>query len=842
MNVLEFGTYLAGPLVGKYLSDIGYNVTRVSRPHNSNGKKEENEYIKLFEHDLNLNKNSISLNLPKDSQKLNNILIQTDIVIENFGNGVSEKRGFDFESCRKINPNIIYISIPGYARNDSNYSDVKAWDAIIMASSGVFCDMGLNRKLLGVKASYSSLPLPSIYGSIFGFFVLLCAIRANRKGEYFEVPLASSLMEALVHNSMEFPLNECYMSSRKKQIINNEYPISNEKLDELFDPFFRKYFCKDGRPFYLVCPAHIEHHRRVLKILEIEDEIFEIIQPVNVYSKKFIYGLGCGNIHKDHAKFIYPIMKAAFLKRNANDWEEVFGKECVPAISHKTKNEWINTNHAKESGLISKNSCGKINVGALGWFHFTNQVEKQPVANYLEKCLSGIKVLDLTNVIAGPTAGAMFSRMGADVLKIDPPKPFYAPDISVIYGIPSNIGKKSLLLDIKCDKGRKVLDALIKEYDILLINCTKKSLNRLKLSEAELKKINPSIILVHFDAWSGPKERGEYSEYIGYDDNVQAGIGIMSRFGGSLQDSEEHAHVGTIDVIAGVACAAFAVHAITCREKQGLVSTVRTSLVSVGQYVQYPLMFQENNTIGKGTKCRGEHPFYSCYETNDCWVFLAKFPSDTECLTITEKQEKYLSICNILKTKSFEEALECFDDKRITFQKLETMETIRKKNVVDSFCRNGKTYQFLVHYDHPVGVLTMVAPVATRVHIPVLNHSPKYGKDTKIILKKYKFENYTLDRCVSCSWSRFYIPYSVPCEMCHKSGLKLFTLSCGHKMCFYCMGVVENKCSVCGLEHETSIEKLDYILKNWKAGYKQWRRGLKKGSADMENLFTPEIS
>ena len=43
MNVLEFGTYLAGPLVGKYLSDIGYNVTRVSRPHNSNGKKEENE-------------------------------------------------------------------------------------------------------------------------------------------------------------------------------------------------------------------------------------------------------------------------------------------------------------------------------------------------------------------------------------------------------------------------------------------------------------------------------------------------------------------------------------------------------------------------------------------------------------------------------------------------------------------------------------------------------------------------------------------------------------------------------------------------------------------------------
>ena len=309
MNVLEFGSYLAGPLLGKYLSDIGYNVTRVVRPSESKGAREENEFVELFEHDLNLKKKLINLDLPNESSRLKDILKNVDIVIENFGNGVSQKRGFDFESCKKINPNIIFISIPGYCRNDSTFSNVKAWDAIIMASSGVFCDMGLNRKLLGIKASYSSLPLASVYGSIFGFFVLLCAVRANKKGQYFEIPIASSLMEALVHNSIDFPLDECYMNSRKKEIIRKNYPISNETLDELIDPFFRKYFCKDGNPFYLVCPAHIEHHKRALRILEIEDEIFEIIQPVNVYSKNFRYGLGCGNIHSDHAKLIYPIMR-----------------------------------------------------------------------------------------------------------------------------------------------------------------------------------------------------------------------------------------------------------------------------------------------------------------------------------------------------------------------------------------------------------------------------------------------------------------------------------------------------------------------------------------------------
>ena len=75
-------------------------------------------------------------------------------------------------------------------------------------------------------------------------------------------------------------------------------------------------------------------------------------------------------------------------------------------------------------------------------------------------------------------------------------------------------------------------------------------------------KINDKMILVHFDAWSGPNEKGQYSNYIGYDDNVQAASGIMERFGGGLHTAEEHAHIGTIDVIAGVACAANVVRAL----------------------------------------------------------------------------------------------------------------------------------------------------------------------------------------------------------------------------------------------------------------------------------------
>ena len=96
---------------------------------------------------------------------------------------------------------------------------------------------------------------------------------------------------------------------------------------------------------------------------------------------------------------------------------------------------------------------------------------------------------------------------------------------------------------------------------------------------------------MRFDAWGGPCGQGPYSEFCGYDDNIQAGIGIMSRFGGGLKESEEHAHIGTIDVIAGVAAAFSLLLALVYRKKKGRTVTARTSLASAGQYLQYCFMF-----------------------------------------------------------------------------------------------------------------------------------------------------------------------------------------------------------------------------------------------------------
>jgi crotonobetainyl-CoA:carnitine CoA-transferase CaiB-like acyl-CoA transferase len=471
---------------------------------------------------------------------------------------------------------------------------------------------------------------------------------------------------------------------------------------------------------------------------------------------------------------------------------------------------------------------------------------KKKISEQKEYCLNGVKVLDLTNVIAGPTIGAFFARMGADVLKIDPPKPYYAPDVSVIYGLATNIGKKSMLLDIFNPQGREILEALIKDYDMLIINCTHESLVRVKLTRQELCKLNPNIILVHFDAWGGAFEKGLYSNYIGYDDNVQAGIGIMSRFGGGLDHAEEHAHIGTIDVIAGVACAAIAVQALIMKETYNKVFTVRTSLASVGQYIQYPFMFRERiSKIGTGITCRGEHPLYACYQTKDHWIIFAC------CLQETPEKWKeinslfgnginsYQDLQNIFINYSSVYLLDLCHNHNIGASILKTLEDVRNTNVVSKYDINGPTYQFLKHYNHPVGVLCMIAPIATRMKVCEQIPAPKYGSHTLTILQHYKFENALLVKAASCSWSRYYIPYTTPCDKCNKRGLKLIVLNCEHKFCLYCVHDCNDSCHLCKRPHATNTEELHFILDNWKNDYKNWRRGRQKGSVDMGKIFNP---
>lgn len=87
------------------------------------------------------------------------LIDHADIVIESFRNGVMTRLGVDFQALRIARPELITLSIPGFASNDSLRRDWRAYESVIAAQSGVFTDMGLNRVLMGINPSFSPLPL-----------------------------------------------------------------------------------------------------------------------------------------------------------------------------------------------------------------------------------------------------------------------------------------------------------------------------------------------------------------------------------------------------------------------------------------------------------------------------------------------------------------------------------------------------------------------------------------------------------------------------------------------------------------------------------------------------------
>lgn len=837
LRVLEFGSYLAAPLVGKYMASLGCQVTCVVRPDEARGAIDEREWRQAFWHDMKQGKQIIQLDLVHEVDKRDSLLRDADVILVNFGVGVAARLGIDADRCREVNPNAMHVNIPGFAsEEEATTGDTRAWDSVVMASSGVFCDMGLNRTLLGIKASFTSLPQPSVYASFFAILAIMAAYHDDRRSERIEIPLGSALLEALVHNSIEFPQDSIYQNERQRRVTSGAYPISPLQLEELLDPFFQIYTCGDGRPFYLVCPSHARHQRRALHILRIEEEALKILPIAEPYACPGTRGIGSGCIDAEQAQRLRPIMKDAFASESSWFWENAFGKHGVPGIAVKTTDEWTQTAHAVESGLVARRPDGKLHLSPPMWLvnPMTTSRALQPAK------LADMRVIDMTNVIAGPTIGALLARFGCDVIKIDPVQPTYSPEIAVIYGLAANCGKRSVLLNVETKAGRAALLRLLASAEILIVNCTADALARLRLTREDVRLANPDIVLMRFDAWGGPNERGPYTSFLGYDDNIQAGIGIMARFGGGLDRAEEHAHVGTIDVIAGVASAAGVVAALCERKLRGVVFEVRASLASVGQYVQYPLMFREPSTLGRGLSCIGEHAMHRCYKCRDGWIIAT-------AVLDARGADRWLQIARralrIIENDNFEDAIAshtkqsaCVALRRVGIGAAELRRTEDlKKNPGRAASLRGGTIQYVIDDAHPIGSLIMAGPVAmrsTQINM-ALCPAPKYGEHTIEVLSDVHAMRAFIAGAAATSWSHTYVPFQRQCDACGKSGSASVVLVCRDTVCHDCLRTGKKwRCPVCSHPHDLDIERLRRNRQTFVEHYSNWRRGAVRGATD----------
>lgn len=212
----------------------------------------------------------------------------------------------------------------------------------------------------------------------------------------------------------------------------------------------------------------------------------------------------------------------------------------------------------------------------------------------MTKALSGIRVLDLTNVLAGPLCAYQLALLGAEVIKVEAPgsgdlarQLGSAPELNAaLMGasfLAQNGGKKSVTVNLKTAQGKEVLRRLVASADVLVENFRPGVMNRLGVGYEALRESNPSLV---YCAISGFGQEGPLRDAPAYDQIIQGLSGMMS-ITGDEQSAPLRAGYPVADTISGIT-AAFAISsALVQRQRSGEgtfidVSMLDSALVTMG--------------------------------------------------------------------------------------------------------------------------------------------------------------------------------------------------------------------------------------------------------------------
>lgn len=186
-----------------------------------------------------------------------------------------------------------------------------------------------------------------------------------------------------------------------------------------------------------------------------------------------------------------------------------------------------------------------------------------------DRPLGGVKVLDLTRVLAGPFGTRFLAAWGADVLRIDPPGFEEVPAI-----VPeATAGKRTALLDLRSDAGRARFLDLVDDADVLVHGYRPGALAGLGLDVATLRSCQPALVISEHDAygWTGP-----WAARRGFDSLVQMSCGIAAARG---TDRPRPLPCQALDHGTGFLLAAAVCRALTHRERSGAASEIRGALI-----------------------------------------------------------------------------------------------------------------------------------------------------------------------------------------------------------------------------------------------------------------------
>jgi crotonobetainyl-CoA:carnitine CoA-transferase CaiB-like acyl-CoA transferase len=612
IRVIDFGQYLAGPLAALLLADQGAEVIRVDPPDGPRWRHPANAVLQR-------GKRSIVLDLkcPNDLAIARDLVALADVVIENFRPGVMERLGLGPLATTERHRHLIFCSLPGFAADDPR-AGLAGWEGVVSASAGLYYP-----RLPAVPADpiYSAVPLASSYAAFIAAHSIVAALIARHRGgfgQHIEVALFDAAFQVM---------------GREAQIVNG-VPVARERLP-INRAVIKRHRCGDGRWVDISPPLRGFgwFAERYLPQSALASGIADIFNADPAASTQ-----------------LAELLSELFQTRSAAVWERAVNDETgAPMALCQTSAEWLRDEHARASRCVIPLADPELGPTwqagypialsrtpprAQGPRHGLD-ADREAILEELAarprpaspaapsaigpRPLDGFLVLDLSQILAGPTACRVLAEYGAEVVKINNPRP-ENPLATTGHTFVNN-GKRTLLLDLKAPQGRELMWRLVARADVFHQNFVRGLPERLGLDEASLRRRRPDIV---YSSVNTHADGGFRAGWRGHEELGQAVTGMQTRLGGA----GEPARAGwpACDYGTGHLSAFAILVALYYRLRSGESQHVQASLSGTGTYLQIPFMVDfagRRWDEPSGLAATGWGPLYRLYKGSDRWFFLA---------------------------------------------------------------------------------------------------------------------------------------------------------------------------------------------------------------------------
>ena len=552
----------------------------------------------------------------EEKDKIVKLISRADVLIDDLDVGDERRKHLDFEDLVVLNPGLVHCSMTpfgtdGPIRMEPHIPDlVKARMGIFHSAPG-FREGHIYVVHPIVEVGAGILAAQGVVAALFSRLVTL-------SGRKLETSLmAGALLFTPLAGGTSVP-----------QQTRNSTAVGGA-------PFYSVYECSDGKWLQLGC-IHLGFIDQASSVMGIADVLLD---------PKY----GGGRIPTDDSarEELFEIVKNIMKSDSSGNWATRLEEADVPFAIVATVSEAMANTQVIHNGLIHElidpvfgemtqygltlqlsGTPGHIKGPRkeVGWDELELSPQQQdyvfsPNLLATELPLEGVKVGDITNVIAGPVAGRLLADLGADVLKIETFTGDFSRGPSAIFRS-LNSNKRSISIDSKNPDGRDTLQHIVSECDALVANLRPGATERMGIGGQQLREINPTIVETHVTAfgWDGP-----LSSRPGVDPLAQAYMGLQHAQGGEGNQPSYLSHLAPCDYSGGALAAYGTVLGLYVKKKTGIGQKIDTNLLNMGT-----LMVNGDFASFKGKEPRrlsdpGQHgmsDFRRLYKTSDGWIFV----------------------------------------------------------------------------------------------------------------------------------------------------------------------------------------------------------------------------